>query len=202
MYNPPAFREERTEVLHRAIRAAGMAILVTSGPDGLMASHIPMLLDPDAGEFGTLYGHVARANPQARATGQALAIFQGPDAYVTPSWYPSKQVDGKVVPTWNYVAVHAMGVLETFDDPARLLDIVTRLTERFEGAREKPWAVSDAPEDYVAGMLKGITGFVLPIAKLEGKWKMSQNRVPGDRAGVVAGLTADGRDDIAGLIAR
>ena len=202
MYNPPAFREARTEVLHGAIREAGLAILVTTGPDGLMASHIPFLLDPSAGEFGTLFGHVARGNPQARALGQALVIFPGPDSYITPSWYPSKQVDGKVVPTWNYVAVHATGMLETFDDPARLLDIVTRLTERFEAGREKPWAVSDAPADYVAGMLKGITGLALPIAKLEGKWKMSQNRAPGDRAGVVAGLAADGRDDIAALIPR
>ncbi|MSO89998.1 MAG: FMN-binding negative transcriptional regulator [Acetobacteraceae bacterium] len=202
MYNPPGFREERTEVLHTAIRSVGLAILVTTGPDGLMASHIPMLLDTDAGPLGTLIGHVARGNPQARATGPALAIFQGLDAYITPSWYPSKQVDQKVVPTWNYVAVHATGTLETFEDPPRLLDIVTRLTERFEGARGKPWAVSDAPADYVAGMLKGITGLVLPIVNLEGKWKMSQNRTPADSAGVVGGLRADGRDDVAALIAR
>lgn len=201
MYVPPAFREERPEILHAAIRATGLAILVTTGPDGLIASHVPLLLDPDAGPNGTLYGHLARANPQAEATGEALAIFPGPDAYITPSWYATKQEDGKVVPTWNYVAVHATGPLDWFDEPGQLLDLVTRLTERHEAARAEPWAVADAPTDYVAGMLRGIVGFSIAIARLEGKWKMSQNRPPADRAGVVAGLSAQGRTDIAALIA-
>ena len=202
MYVPPAFREEDTETLHAAMRAVRLPVLVGTGPDGLIASHVPMLLDPDAGEFGTLYGHLAKANPHVRATGPALAIFQGPEAYITPSWYASKQVDHKVVPTWNYVAVHASGTVEWFDDPPRLLDLVTQLTEREEAGRTLPWAVSDAPKDFIAGMLKGFVGFALPIAKLEGKWKMSQNRPPADRAGVVGGLEAEGRVDVAALIAR
>lgn len=201
MYVPPAFREDRTEVLHAAIRAVRLPVLIGTGPDGLIASHVPMLLDAAAGPLGTLIGHVARANPHTQTIGEALAIFQGPDAYITPSWYPTKQETGKVVPTWNYVAVHAAGTVEWFTDPARLLDIVTRLTNRFEAARAKPWAVSDAPTDYVAAHMQGIVGFALTITKLEGKWKMSQNRAPADRAGVVAGLAADGRADIAGLIA-
>lgn len=202
MYNPPAYREERTDVLHAAMRAARLPVLVGHGPDGLIASHVPMLLDETAGEFGTLYGHLARANPHVRASGPALAIFQGPEAYITPSWYETKRETGKVVPTWNYVAVHASGTPEWFDDPARLLDLVTRLTEREEAGRAHPWAVNDAPDDFIAGMLKGFVGFALPIAKLEGKWKMSQNRSAADRAGVVAGLEAEGRADVAILVPR
>lgn len=202
MYVPPAFREDRTDVLHAAIRAARLPVLVGTGPDGLIASHIPMLLDPTAGPLGTLYGHFARANPHAQTTGEAVAIFQGPEAYITPSWYATKRETEKVVPTWNYVAVHAAGTLEWFTDPDRLLDLVTRLTEHHEGGRETPWAVSDAPADFVAGMLKAIIGFAMPITKLEGKWKMSQNRPPADRQGVIDGLSADGRADVAALIPR
>lgn len=202
MYVPPAFREDRTEVLHAAIRAASLPVLIGTGPDGLIASHIPMLLDPDAGPLGTLIGHISSANPHGKTTGEALAIFQGPEAYITPSWYATKRETEKVVPTWNYVTVHASGPLEWFTDPDRLLDIVTRLTNRYEAGRENPWAVSDAPADFVAGMLKGITGFAMPITKLDGKWKMSQNRPPADRAGVVAGLTTDGKSDVAALIPR
>lgn len=201
MYVPPAFQETRPDILHAAIRATGLAILVTTGPDGLIASHVPLLLDPDTGAQGTLHGHLARANPQARATGEALAIFPGPDAYITPSWYATKQQDGKVVPTWNYVAVHATGPMEWYDGPQRLHDLVTRLTAHHEAPRGKPWAVADAPADYVAGMLRGIIGFSIAIARLEGKWKLSQNRPPADRAGVVAGLTEQGRTDVAALIA-
>ena len=204
MYTPPAFKEERIEVLHEAMRSAGLATLVTLTAEGLVASHVPMLLDPEPAPFGSLIGHVARPNPQARAepTVQALAIFQGADAYVTPSWYATKRATGKVVPTWNYVAVHAYGTLELFDDPARLLDVVTRLTQREEGGRPAPWAVSDAPADFTQAMLRGIVGFALPIARLEGKWKMSQNRPAEDRAGVAAGLAAEGRDEVAALIER
>jgi transcriptional regulator len=133
---------------------------------------------------------------------QALAIFQGPDAYITPSWYETKRQTGKVVPTWNYVAVHAYGTIGFFDAPDRLRDVVTRLTVRHEAERAEPWAVSDAPADFVEGMLKGIVGFELPIARLEGKWKMSQNRPAQDRAGVAAGLQAEGQDDVAELIPR
>ena len=204
MYLPAPFREDRIDVLHGAIRAAGLATLVTLTPEGLIASHIPMLLDPEPAPYGTLLGHLARPNPQARGAVPgvpALAIFHGPDAYITPSWYETKRRTGAVVPTWNYVAVHAYGEVAFFDDPARLLDVVTRLTERAESRRATPWAVGDAPEAFVAGMLKGIVGFALPIARLEGKWKMSQNRPAEDRAGVIAGLTDDGRPEVAALVA-
>jgi transcriptional regulator len=205
LYVPPLFKEDRIDVLHAAIRQSGLGTLVTLTADGLIASHVPMLLDPEPSPHGTLLGHVARPNPQARgavAGVQALAIFQGPDAYVTPSWYATKRETGKVVPTWNYVAIHAYGQVEFFDATDRLRAIVTGLTEREETGRAEPWAVSDAPASYVEGMLKGIVGFALPIARLEGKWKMSQNRPAADRAGVVAGLEAEGRKDVAALVPR
>jgi len=195
------FKEDRIAVLHDAIRASALATLVTMTPDGLIASHVPLLLDPDPAPYGTLIGHLARPIPQARgAIGEALAIFQGLDAYITPSWYATKRETGKVVPTWNYVAIHAAGPITFFDDPDRLLDVVTRLTEKQESGRAAPWAVSDAPADFVQGMLKGIVGFAIPLARLEGKWKMSQNRPAEDRAGVVTGLTADGKAEVAALI--
>ena len=201
MYVPPLFKEDRIAVLHDAIRASGLATLVTMTPDGLIASHVPLWLDPDPAPYGTLIGHLARPNPQARgAIGEALAIFQGLDAYITPSWYATKRETGKVVPTWNYVAIHAAGPITFFDDPDRLLDVVTRLTEKQESGRAAPWAVSDAPADFLQGMLKGIVGFAIPLTRLEGKWKMSQNRPAEDRAGVIAGLTADGREEVAALV--
>ena len=196
MYVPSHFNEDRLDVLHGAIRGIGFATLVTLGPDGLIASHVPLLLDPEPGPYGRLRGHVARANPQGRGVSphvDALAIFQGPNAYVSPSWYETKLKTAKVVPTWNYVAVHASGPLRFFDEPAPLLRLVTDLTERHEAERAKPWSVSDAPADYVAGMLKAIIGFEITIARLEGKWKMSQNRPAEDRAGVAAGLQEVGR---------
>jgi transcriptional regulator len=201
VYLPPAFRQDRTDVLHDAIRKSGLATLVTLTPDGLIASHVPLLLDPEPAPYGTLIGHLARPNGQARgAIGDALAIFLGPDAYITPSWYETKRETGKVVPTWNYVAIHAAGPITFFDDPDRLLDVVTRLTERHEDSRAVPWAVSDAPPDFVQGMLRGIVGFSIEITRLEGKWKMSQNRPATDRAGVIAGLAAEGREDVAMIV--
>lgn len=203
MYNPPHFKEDRVPVMHEAIRAAGLATLVTNGPGGIVASHIPLLLDAEPAPYGTLHGHVARGNPQGRqaSDGEALAIFLGPDAYVTPSYYATKRATGEVVPTWNYVAIHAYGKLEFFDDAERLLALVTRLTRRHEADRAAPWAVSDAPADYVRGQLKGIIGFSMTITRLEGKWKMSQNRPAEDRAGVVAGLAADGDETVATIVA-
>ena len=195
MYLPKDFKEERVPMIHEAIRQVRLGTLITPGPDGMEASHIPMLVDPEPAPFGTLKGHIARANPQwRRATAgvQALAIFLGPDAYITPAWYETKRQSGKVVPTWNYVAIHAYGPLAFYDDADRLLALVTELTETHEAGRAQPWAVSDAPKDYVAGMLKAIVGFELPIVRLEGKWKMSQNRPAADRAGTIAGLTAEG----------
>jgi transcriptional regulator len=205
MYVPSQFREDRVPVLQDAIDAAGLATLVTVDAQGLDASHVPMLLDRSAGPLGTLYGHIARPNPQWRAAAPifpALAIFLGPDAYVTPSWYATKQETGKVVPTWNYVAVHAHGPVKFFDDEERLLALVTKLTDAREARREHPWAVSDAPAEFIRAHLKGIVGFELPIAKLEGKWKMSQNRPPEDRAGVAQGLGREGEAAVAALVER
>jgi transcriptional regulator len=197
LYVPAKFREDRLPVLHDAIRRAGLAILVTHGADGLEATHVPMLLDADDGVAGTLRGLVALANPQWRnwvAGGTALAIFPGPDAYVSPGWYATKRETGKVVPTWNYITVHAYGELEFFDDPARLLPLVTGLTDRHEADRPAPWAVSDAPAAYLDAMLRGIVGFRLGITRLEGQWKLGQNRTAADRAGTIAGLRAEGRE--------
>jgi transcriptional regulator len=198
MYLPKDFREDDVPALHEAIRAIALGTLVTLGPDGMEASHVPMLVDPEPQPFGTLRGHLARANPQWRrlaAGTQALAIFLGPEAYITPAWYATKRANGKVVPTWNYVAIHAYGTLRTIDDAEWLRGLVTRLTETHEKDRAQPWAVSDAPGDYITGMLKAIVGFELPIARLEGKWKMSQNRPAEDRAGVVEGLKSEGGAD-------
>ncbi len=195
MYVPPAFAEDRLPVLHDTIRQARLATLVTLGGDGLEASHLPLLLDADSGPYGTLIGHFSRANPQWRRLSPevpALVIFTGPDAYVTPSWYETKKQTGKVVPTWNYVTVHAYGSLELFDDPDSLRDVVSRLTDAHEAGSRDAWAVSDAPEEFLQGLLKGIVGFRLPITRIEGKWKLSQNRPAGDRAGVIEGLRSDG----------
>jgi transcriptional regulator len=195
MYVTPVFKEEDLPVLHDAIRQSGLATLVTLGAEGMEASHVPMLLDPEPAPFGTLHGHIARSNPQwqrAAADGHALAIFLGPDAYITPSWYATKQETGKVVPTWNYVAIHVYGPVRFFDDANRLLAHVTKLTKRHEARRAAPWAVTDAPEDYIGGQLKRIIGFEIPIARIEGKWKMSQNRPAQDRVGVVEGLVREG----------
>ena len=194
MYNPPHFREERPEVLHQAIRDIAFATLVTEGQGGIEANHLPFLLDATR---GVLRGHVARANPvwkEARTTREALVIFLGPDAYVTPSWYATKAATGKVVPTWNYLTVHARGRLEFFDDAARLHRLVTDLTERHEAARAQPWAVTDAPSGYIDTMLKAIVGVELTITQLEGKYKLSQNRDAADRDGVRAGLAAEHPD--------
>lgn len=206
MYVPSHFNEDRVPVLHEAIRTIGFGTLVTHGPDGLEASHVPMLIDPDPVPFGTLRGHVARANPHWRhATDGAssLAIFLGPNGYVSPSWYATKRETGKVVPTWNYVAIHAYGTPRFFTDRDPLLAIVTRLTVIHEGRRASPWAVTDAPPDYIDAMLKAIVGFELPIERLEGKWKLGQNRPAADIAGVRDGLTSEpGNAALTALMAR
>ncbi len=204
MYLPQLFKEDRVAVLHDAIRASRLATLVTLAADGLIASHVPVLLDGEPAPYGTLHGHLARPNPQAKGAlpgTEALVIFHGPEAYISPSYYETKRQNGKVVPTWNYVAIHAYGPITFFSDPDRLLDVVTRLTTREEGNRAAPWAVSDAPADFIDVMLKGIVGFVLPITRLEGKWKMSQNRPAEDQSGVVQGLMAEGHADVAALVA-
>jgi transcriptional regulator len=205
MYVPAHFSEDRIDVLHELLRSAGLATLVSMTADGMIASHAPLMLDPDPAPYGTLIGHLAKANPHARAADRAvqtLVIFQGPDGYITPSYYAAKKEHGKVVPTWNYAAIHAYGTLEVFDDPARLLQVVTRLTNLFEMPRAQPWAASDAPADFIQGMLRGIVGISLPITRLEGKVKMSQNRPATDHAGVVEGLRLDSRDDLADAVVR
>lgn len=196
MYTPPAFRDDDKDSLMATIRTARLANLVTATADGPLATPLPLFLDETEGEHGVIHGHLARANPQWRvpAIGDGLAIFMGPDAYVTPSWYATKQETGKVVPTWNYAAVHAYGPVEFFDDADRLLEVVTRLTNLHEGARDAPrWAVSDAPPDFIQSQLRGIVGLRMPVVRLEGKRKMSQNRNAADRAGVAAGLAASER---------
>ena len=195
MFNPTLFKEDRIPVLHELIRARGFAALVTLGPHGLTADHIPLELDPEPAPLGTLRGHVARANPVwqvYRKDVEVLAVFQGPDVYVSPAWYPTKQETGKVVPTWNYAVVHAHGPLRAVDDAEWLRALVTRLTDRHEAGRAQPWHVTDAPADFIDGMLKGIVGLEIPITRLDGKWKMSQNRNAVDRAGVVQALRAAG----------
>ena len=196
MYVPAHFNEDRIDMLHDLIRANGFATLVSMTADGMIASHAPMMLDPDPAPYGTLIGHLAKANPHAGSADsgvQTLFIFQGPDGYITPSYYAAKQEHGKVVPTWNFTAIHAYGTLEVFDDPVRLLQVVTRLTDLHEIPRVRPWAVSDAPADFVQGMLAGIVGIRMPIVRLEGKVKMSQNRPAADQTGVVEGLRQDGQ---------
>jgi transcriptional regulator len=203
VYVPAHFNEDRIGVLHDLMRATGLATLVSMTAEGLIASHAPMMIDPDPAPYGTLIGHLAKANPHARSADpgvQTLVIFQGPDGYITPSYYAAKKEHGKVVPTWNYTAIHAYGTLEVFDDPVGLLEIVTRLTNRFESPRAQPWAVSDAPGDFVQGMLNGIVGIRMPIVRLEGKVKMSQNRPAADQTGVVEGLRRDGQEDLAGAV--
>lgn len=171
MYTPAAFRQDDLAALHQQIRASRLPTLISHGSQGLLASHLPLLLEPDEGEYGTLYGHFARANPQWHdlAEGsQALVIFQGAEAYISPSWYAAKAEHGKVVPTWNYIAVHAYGQAEVFDDAERLLQLVSRLSALHEAERPQPWAVSDAPREYIDSMLRAIVGFALPIQRIEG----------------------------------
>lgn len=192
MYLPPHFKMDEFGPIHAAMRASKLATLVTATADGLIGTPLPLILDENEGDYGTLYGHVARPNPQWKlpAVGEAMAIFMGPDAYVTPSWYVTKAEHGKVVPTWNYLAVHAYGSAEFFEDADRLLDVVTRLTRLHESTRKEVWQVSDAPDDFIKAQLRGIVGFRMPITRIDAKKKMSQNRKLEDRAGVIAGLGA------------
>ncbi|MCC7410080.1 MAG: FMN-binding negative transcriptional regulator [Gammaproteobacteria bacterium] len=194
MHIPTDFEESRLPVLRALIDAQPLGALVSSGPNGLEANHVPFLVDPDPVPFGTLYGHVARANPIGRpgaVSGEVLVIFQGPEHYVSPGWYPSKRETGRVVPTWNYAVVHARGVLRLIEDAGWLRHCVTRLTDRHESGRAQPWQVTDAPAEFVERMLAAIVGIEIAITALSGKWKMSQNRPRADRVGVAAGLRAE-----------
>lgn len=200
MYNSKPHQEHDLQRLQQQMLETRLAVLITHGEQGLLASHIPVLIDTGEGEYGTVYGHLARANRQWQALQQgsaALLVFAGADAYVSPSFYPSKAATHKVVPTWNYLAVHAYGSAEVIEDGAALLDIVSRLTDRHEQGRDTPWQVSDAPSDYIEGMLRAIVGFRLPISRIQGARKLSQNRSAEDVAGVRDGLasSADPQDN-------
>jgi transcriptional regulator len=197
MYVPAHFAAP-DDALDQLLAAPGAVDLVSSTADGLTATTLPMLHDPVA---GTLAGHVARTNPQWReSVGDVLVIVRGPDAYVSPAWYASKAEHGRVVPTWDYVLAHVHGELVVHDDVDWLAAHVRRLTAAHEGARPEPWAVDDAPERFVAGQLRAIVGVEVRIRRVEAKWKLSQNRPGADIDGVVTGLTADGRADVAAAV--
>lgn len=198
MYVPKHFEELDVSVLHALIESHKLGAWVTQGDNELVVNHIPFLIDSHAGEFGKLIGHVARANSVWQSFSKSVnsvVIFQGPQAYITPSWYPSKHAHGKAVPTWNYVVVHAHGIPRAIEDRDWLLEHVNQLTRTQELAQALPWNVSDAPSDYIEKMLSLIIGIEIPIAKIVGKWKVSQNRPNPDKLGTVAGLMARDDDD-------
>lgn len=206
MYIPRQFEETRLDVLHRLMKTHPLAAFVVHGESGLVVNHVPFLIDVADGQFGTLRAHIPRANPVWRQfldTSEAVAIFQGPDAYITPSWYPSKHASGKAVPTWNYAVVHAHGRPRVIDDAQWLLRHLTELTDKHEAAQTLPWRVSDAPREYTERLIEALVGVEIPISRICGKWKVSQNRPLADRLGVAAGLESrtDGRSrEMAGLV--
>ena len=207
MYLPGHFVESRTEVLHALMRSRPLATLVTLCDSGLVANHIPVETLSDPAPHGVLRGHIARANPlwrEYRTDADALAIFQGPQVYISPSFYPSKRETGQVVPTWDYAVVHARGTLRFVQDAEWLRALVTRLTDAHEAPRPVRWKVTDAPPPYIDKMLSLIVGFEISIGSLTGKWKLSQNHSEANRRGVVTGLRAgDGEDsrDVADMLA-
>lgn len=191
LYAPPHAREHDVEKMQQFIQRCGLATVATVANQAIVASHVPLLLDPEGGPYGTLLGHIARPNAQWRETDtavKALAIFRGPDAYVSPTYYETTRTTGKVVPTWNYEVVHASGPIRFFEERERLLEIVVRLAERYEAVMANPWHVTDAPPDYIEAEMRGIVGFALRIERLEAAFKLSSNRSEADRAGVVAAL--------------
>jgi transcriptional regulator len=204
MYQPPHFREDRPDIQHALIRAHPLGLLVTVGKTGLTANPLPFMLHADASPNGTLRAHLSRANPQWQdfdPSQEALVVFQGVETYITPSWYETKRETGKVVPTWNYAIVQVYGPLIVRDNPEWLRVQVGQLTSRHEENRATPWAVEDAPEAFIASQLKGIVGIEIPISRIEGKWKVSQNRPDADRLGVAAGLR-EAPDDASQQMAR
>ncbi|MCF3947491.1 FMN-binding negative transcriptional regulator [Acidiphilium iwatense] len=203
MYTPPAFRENDQAEIVAIMRSARLPILVSAGDAGLIATHLPLIHDAEPAPHGRLIGHVARANPQwhaLRAGAAAMAIFQAHDFYVSPNWYATKRETGRVVPTWNYEAVHAYGTVEIIEAAEPLRAIVSRLTDRHEAAEARPWHVEDAPPDYIASQLKGIVGVVVTITRIVAKRKLSQNRPEADRRGVIAALEAAGQTEPADLM--
>ena len=191
MYSPAHFAAS-PDAVRNLLASPGAANLITMSDDGLLATLLPFVYEPGVGAHGALHAHVARNNPQAtaRVNGEALAIIQGPDAYISPSWYPSKAEHGRVVPTWNYSAVHLTGTVRVHDDPAWLRNAVERLTSNHEAGRDQPWQVADAPEPYILSQLKGIVGIEVTVLRVDGKAKLSQNRSQSDQAGVINGLRA------------
>jgi transcriptional regulator len=209
MYQPPHFREDDLDVKHALIRAHPLGLLITAGAEGLVANALPFHLDSTLSEKGTLQVHMARANIQWRdiqAGAEVLAVFQGVNSYITPSWYALKQETGKVVPTWNYAIVQIRGTARIRDDAAWLRKQIAALTADHEAARAAPWEVADAPDAFVAAQLKGIVGVEIAITAIDGKWKVSQNRPAADISGVVKGLSDGGEThanaDMAELVRR
>ncbi|MGZ5031013.1 MAG: FMN-binding negative transcriptional regulator [Methylobacter sp.] len=205
MYIPAHFEQPDIGTMHELIRAYPLATLVMLSSNGLNANHIPLHLSTDASPFGVLTGHVARANPIWRdfvSEVEVLAVFQGPDAYISPSWYATKHETGKVVPTWNYAAVHAYGTLRVIDDAAWVWAQLEALTARasHEAAFERPWALADAPTDFTDKLVGAVVGIEISITRLEGKWKVSQNQPPRNWAGVVQGLRENGQTAMAELV--
>lgn len=201
MYTPSHFDETRPEPLQQLLQQHPLGLLITHGPQGLDANPVPFLYDAQPEGAGVLTAHVARANPvwKEAAGSEVLVAFQGPQAYVSPNWYPSKAENGKAVPTWNYIVVQARGRLVVRDDLEWLRRLVTRLTQRHESTQPVPWQVSDAPADYLDAMLRGIVGIEIPLTSLRGKWKMSQNHPAANREGVARGLRTQGAE--AGAVA-
>ena len=205
MYIPEHFAESRLDELHRIMRAHPLAMLCTSGPQGLDANHLPFLLDADSGPHGRLIGHVARANPlwQSVAPGsEVLVVFRGAEGYVSPNGYPSKHETHRAVPTWNYEVVHVHGTLVVHDDEKFTRSVVARLTHVHEAGEPIPWKMGDAPADYLAGMLRAIVGFEVQITRLEGKRKLSQNRSAADQSGVAQAVQARGNEALAAAMRR
>lgn len=198
MYILSQFQEKRTDVMHALMREHPLGTLVTLGPSGLNANHLPFEIDPTQGEFGTLRTHVARANPVWKkhdSAMEALAIFQGAQGYISPSWYPTKEEDGRAVPTYNYVTVHGYGPLKVIEDSDWLRSQVQRLSERHEAGRQPPWQLVDAPPGYIDKLLKAIVGIEIPLTRLVGKWKVSQNQPEVNRRGVELGLRREGDEN-------
>jgi len=204
MYLPKHFEQNDVAVLHDLMRAHPLATLVTLASDGLNANHIPLHVCAEPAPLGTLRGHVARTNPMwndFRGDVAALAIFHGPQVYISPTWYPTKAQTGRVVPTWNYVVVHAYGPLRIIDDPAWVRGLLQTLTTEHEAAQPKPWTMQDAPEEFVAKMVAGVVGIEMVISSLSGKYKTSQNQPSENRAGVVQALRAQRTDEAQAMAA-
>lgn len=193
MHCPTLFREERLDILHALITAHPLATLITAGRTGLLANLIPFSLHA-GGTYGIVRAHLARGNKQLEALregAEALVVFQGPECYVTPSWYPSKAEHGKVVPTWNFAMVQVRGKPQVIDDATWVRAQIDEMTRHHESKREHPWQVSDAPDEFIAAQLNAIVGIEIPVGAIEGKWKVSQNRLPADRQGVIDGLRTE-----------